>query len=473
MTDANDLAYLSAADALDRFRRRVLSPVELMEAVIARAEATEPVINAFTDTYFEEALEQAGAAADAYAAGRARPLEGLPVAVKDEDFIAGQRTTNGSLLFADHVADETGPVAARIIEAGGIVHARSAAPEFSMTIVTWSLLHGITRNPWNSDLTPGGSSGGSGAALAAGSAVLASGSDIGGSIRIPASMNGVVGFKAPFGRVPEPWPWNREPFLASGPLARTVADTALFQNVVSGPLPGNLWSLPGLDLPERFPPAGGMRIALSADLGYFEVDADVAAAIDGAAERLRAVGLRVDPIRLDWDERLLEIAEEHLTFLMGAILRRDLTDGWEDRVTPYAREFFERPSVTVDRWIDGWSFLDDTYRELEAKTFAAGYDALICPTLTTTAVPAGWGHPGEGGAVPLIEALAVVMTYPFNALGRLPVLDVPAGISPSTGVPVGMQIVGPPDADPVPFRIGAALEAADGPLFERARPDLP
>jgi Asp-tRNA(Asn)/Glu-tRNA(Gln) amidotransferase A subunit family amidase len=473
MTDTRDLAYLSAAEALGRFRRRDLSPVEVMEAVIARAEATEPVINAFTDTYFDRALEQAAAAAGAYAAGTARPLEGLPVAVKDEDDIAGQRTTNGSLLFADHVADETGPAAARILEAGGIVHARSAAPEFSMTIVTWSLLHGITRNPWNPVLTPGGSSGGSGAALAAGSAALASGSDIGGSIRIPASMNGVVGFKAPFGRVPEPWPWNREPFLSSGPLGRTVADTALFQNVLSGPLPGNLWSLPRVEVPAR--PAGvdGLRIALSPDLGYFDVAADVAAAIDGAAGRLRSLGARVDPVRLDWDERLLEVAEEHLTFLMGAILRRELTEGWEDRVTPYAREFFERPPVTVERWIDGWAFLDETYRELEAKTFAAGYDALICPTLTTTAVPAGWGHPGEGPAVPLIEALAVAMTYPFNALGRLPVLDVPVGISPSTGVPIGMQIVGPPEADPVPFRVGAALEAADGPLFDRARPDLP
>ena len=471
MTD--DLVYLSAAEALDRFRRRDLSPVELMEAVIARAEATEPVVNALTDTYFEEALEQASAAAEAYAAGRARPLDGLPVAVKDEDFIAGQRTTNGSLLWADAVAEETGPVAARILEAGGIVHARSAAPEFSMTIVTWSLLHGITRNPWNPRLTPGGSSGGSGAALASGSATLASGSDIGGSIRIPASMNGVVGFKGPFGRVPEPWPWNREPFLASGPLARTVADAALFQNVLSGPLPGNLWSLPSLDLPDHFPPVGGMRIALSTDLGYFAVDADVIAAVEGAAERLGSLGARVDPIRLGWDERLLEVAEEHLTFLMGAILRRELTDGWEDLVTPYAREFFERPPVTVDRWIDGWAFLDEAYRDLEAAVFAAGYDALICPTLTTTAIPAGWGHPEEGSPVPLIEALAVAMTYPFNALGRLPVLDVPAGISPSTGVPVGMQIVGPPDADPVPFRVGGALEAADGPLFERARPDLP
>jgi Asp-tRNA(Asn)/Glu-tRNA(Gln) amidotransferase A subunit family amidase len=473
MIDTDDLAYLSAAEALDRFRRRALSPVELMEVVIARAEATEPVINAFTDTFFDRALEQASAAADAYTTGRARPLEGLPVAVKDEDDIAGQRTTNGSLLFADRVAEDTGPVAARILGAGGIVHARSAAPEFSMTIVTWSLLHGITRNPWNPGLTPGGSSGGSGASLAAGSAALASGSDIGGSIRIPASMNGIVGFKAPFGRVPEPWPWNREPFLSSGPLARTVADTALFQNVLAGPLPGNLWSLPRLDLPDRFPPAAGMRIALSADLGYFEVDADVAAAVDGAAERLRSLGARVDPIRLDWDERFLDVAEEHLSFLMGAILRRELTDGWEDLVTSYAREFFERPPVTVDRWIDGWAFLDDAYRELEAKTFAAGYDALICPTLTTTAVPAGWGHPDEGRPVPLIEALAVAMTYPFNALGRLPVLDVPAAISPTTGVPIGIQIVGPPASDPVPFRIGAALEAAAGPLFRRARPALP
>ncbi len=468
-----DLAHLSAAEALGRFRRLDLSPVELMESVLERAETTESQINAFTATFFEQALDRAASAADAYATGTARPLEGIPVAVKDEDFIAGQRTTQGSVMFADYVADKTSPMSQRVLDAGGIVHARTTTPEFSMAIITWSFLHGITRNPWNPDLTPGGSSGGAGAGLAAGSTTLATGSDIGGSIRIPASMNGIVGFKAPFGRVPETWPWNREPYLASGPLARTVADTALLQNVISGPLPGNMWSSPSLELPESFPSIEGMRIALSPDLGYFEVDAGILASLDAAADRLGALGASVERVDLDWDHGIKDAAEDHLSFQMGAVLRRELPEGWEDQATPYVREFFERPPVSVERWIDGWQYMDRVYRELEEKTFAAGFDAVICPTLTTTAIPADWGHPDTGETIPFDETLEVAMTYPFNALGRLPVLDLPIGISPETGVPIGMQIVGPVDQDHVPFRVGAALEAADGPLFERFRPDGP
>ena len=466
----SDLAYLSAAEALNRFRRLDLSPVEFMEAVLARGAATEPRINAFTATFGEQALDEAASAADAYVAGTARPLEGIPVAVKDEDYIAGQHSTMGSLLFADNIAEETSPLAQRVLDAGAIVHARTTTPEFSTNIVTWSLLHGITRNPWNPEFTSGGSSGGAGASLAAGSTTLSTGSDIGGSIRIPASMNGVVGFKAPFGRVPEVWPWNREPYVASGPLARTVADTALLQNVISGPLLGNMWSSPPLELPDSYPPVEGMRIALSPDLGYFEVDADILAALESAAERLRSLGASVERIDLDWTHRIKEVAEEHLFFQMGAVLRAELPEGWEDRVTSYVADYFAQDPVTVEQWIDGWQHMDGVYRELEEKTFVSGFDAMICPTLATTAIPADWGHPDTGEAVPLDQALEVAMTYPFNALGRLPVLDVPIGISSDTGVPIGVQIVGPVEQDQVPFRVGAALEAVEGPLFERMRP---
>ncbi len=468
----SELAYLSAVDALARFRALEVSPAEVLEALIDRAAAVEPHINAFTDTFFDTALPRARAAADAYAAGTARPLEGLAVAVKDEDWIAGQRTPNGSLLFADFVPEITSPVSRRILDAGGIVHARAAAPEFSMTVVTWSLLNGVTRNPWNLALTPGGSSGGSGAALAAGSTTLATGSDIGGSIRIPASMNGVVGFKPPFGRVPEMPPWNREPFLASGPLARTVADAILLQNVMSGPRPGDLWSLRRLDLPARFPSLDGMRIALSPDLGYFGVDAGTVAALEDAAGRLRDLGATVEPVELPWEHGLMDAVEDHLSFQMGTVMRRELPSGWEDRVTSYVRDFFERPEVSVERWIAAWERIDTAYGEFETVTFSAGFDAVICPTLTTTDVPADWGHPDTGESVPLGEALEVAMTYPFNALGRLPVLDVPIGIDARTGVPIGMQIVGPIERDEIPFGVGAALEAADGPLFERERPQL-
>ncbi|MCP3995102.1 MAG: amidase [bacterium] len=469
---SGDLADLSATEALTRFRSLELSPLELLDALIERANATEPVVNAFTDTYFEQAKEQAAAAADAYARGTARPLEGIAIAVKDEDVIAGQRTTMGSKLLEDWIPEETSPLAQRILDAGAIVHARSAAPEFSMVIFTWSFLHGVTRNPWNPAITPGGSSGGSGAALAAGSTTLATGSDIGGSIRIPASMCGVVGFKPPWGRVPEIPPWNRDLFLASGPLAKTVADAALLQNSISGPVAGDMYGLPRLELPDRFPSMDGMRVALSLDLGLFAPDAEVAGAVGDAASQLQELGAEVEPISLEWGPNLLDAAEDHLSFLMGSIMRADLTDGWESRVTPYVREFFERPTVSTEQWIADWEVMDQAYLELDRKVFGAGFDALICPTLTTTVIPANWGHPETGIPASLNEIYSVAMTIPFNVLGRLPVLDIPAGIAPSTGVPVGMQIVGPMNRDDVPFRIGAALEEAKGSLLGRERPPV-
>ena len=467
---SDELAYLSATEAVARFRSRELSPVELLDAVIARAEATEPHINAFMDTYFDEARAQAGIAADAYVAGTARTLEGLPVAVKDEPRIAGRRWTQGSLLFKDEIADGTDPIAQRVLDAGGIAHAHTATPEFSMAIVTWTHLHGITRSPWNLALTCGGSSGGSGASLAAGSSTLATGSDIGGSIRIPAAMNGLVGFKPPWGRVPELWPWNREPYAASGPLGRSVADVIMFENVISGPLVGDMYSLPPLELPTESSPVAGMRIALSPDLGYFNPDQEIVEALEGAAAQLRDLGADVDRVEMNWTDQAFETAQTHLSFQSGEILGRVIPDPADERLTPYVRELLELPPVSTGEWMESWRYGDEMYAELQRKVFLAGYDALMCPTVVTTSIAADFGHPDSDAKGDLSQMLDLVMTYPFNILGKLPVVNMPIGIAPSTGVPIGMQIVGPPDADAVPFRVALSLEAANGEFFETKRP---
>ena len=271
-----DLHYLTATEALRLFRSRELSPAELMAAVIARAEAVEPAINAFAETRYEQAMDQAREAEARYA-GRGPepgPLEGLPVAVKEEAPIEGQRNTLGSVPLRDVVADHTAVFVQRIIDAGGIVHARSTTPEFSCAPFTWTKLWGVTRNPWNTAYSPGGSSGGSAAALAAGSATLATGSDIGGSIRIPASFCGVTGFKPPYGRVPELEIFNLDHYCHEGPLARNVADCALLQNVIAGPHWSDVASLrPKLEIPAQLEPVAGLRIALSTDLGCYDVDA--------------------------------------------------------------------------------------------------------------------------------------------------------------------------------------------------------
>jgi len=283
----SDLAYIPASDALAKFRSRELSPVELMQATIDRAKSVEPAIGAFADQFFDDALEAAQEAEARYTGRSAdpRPLEGLPVSIKDEEAQTGRRNTNASLIFQDHIADHNSPIVERVLEAGGIVHARTRTPEFSCMPFTHSRLWGVTHNPWNLAFDVGGSSGGAAASLASGTSSLASGSDIGGSIRIPASCCGVVGFKPPFGRVPQGTPFNLDQYCHVGPLARTVADCSLFENAIAGPHPADIVSLqPKLELPATFGDIKGWKIAFSPDLGAYEVDTEVAENSRAAAE---------------------------------------------------------------------------------------------------------------------------------------------------------------------------------------------
>ena len=205
-----ELCYLSASEALAYFRDRRLSPVELLKAVIYRSESVEPSINAFADRYFEEALTAAKRAEQRYAGYGPSPrrLEGIPVAIKDDANIKSKRVTQGSLIYKDRISTFTDTHVVRLKRAGGIVHARTTCPEFCAAWITDSRLHGLTRCPWNTEYTPGGSSGGSAAALAAGTTLLATGSDSAGSIRQPASICGVVGYKPPHGRIPASPPFN-------------------------------------------------------------------------------------------------------------------------------------------------------------------------------------------------------------------------------------------------------------------------
>ena len=241
MSGGDELCMMTAGEALAAFRARRLSPVELMQAVIARVERVNPTLNAFTYTFFERALEQARRAEAKYfkSDGRPRPLEGIPVAIKDLHPVKGEITTFGSKAFADNRPDHTAPTVARLLRAGAIMHARTTTPE-SPSGTTYSALWGVTRNPWNTAYSPGGSSGGAGAALASGMTMLADGTDAGGSIRIPASACGLIGYKPPFGRNPLERDFPRESILQYGPLTRAVGDAALMQNVMSGPHPEDL-----------------------------------------------------------------------------------------------------------------------------------------------------------------------------------------------------------------------------------------
>ena len=456
-----DLCYLSANEALRLFRDRQLSPVELAEAVIARAEAVEPAINAFAEVHYEQALAQARAAERRYAgnAQKAGPLDGLLVAVKEEAPIAGQRNTLGSLPLRDVVADQTAVFVQRIIDAGGIVHARTTTPEFSCAPVTWTKLWGVTRNPWHTAYSPGGSSGGSAAALAAGTTTLATGSDIGGSIRIPASFCGIVGFKPPYGRVPEVEIFNLDHYCHEGPMARTVADCALLENVIAGPDPSDVASLrPKLEIPHRLEPVSGMRIALCPDLGCYEVDADVAANTHAAADRLRDAGATVTEVSLPWQlDMIAQAARIHFGMIFGPSIR-ELYEQHGAELTSYARQFAaEAEDVAKDDFLTGL--------ELESRIYAPlgglleEFDALICPTFAIPALPAEFDVTDAltVNGRPVANWMDVMMTLPFNIASRCPVVSVPSGLS-RDGVPTGLSVVGKTYDDVTAFRVASAHE---------------
>ena len=472
----DDLVYLPAHEALHRFRAKTLSPVELMEATIRRAEATRTPVNALTYTHFDEAMDLARKAEAKYARGaRTGALEGLPVGIKDESAIAGKPCSSGSLLLEDHVATHTSPHNARVLRAGGICHARTATPEFCCAGYTWSKLWGVTRNPWNPAYTPGGSSGGAGASLAAGSSSLATGSDIWGSIRIPASACGVVGFKPPYGRNADDAPFNLDFYCHSGPLARSVTDAALLQNVMSGPSSTDISTLwPKKRLPMTHRPIAGWKIAVSMNLGFYEVDPDVERNTQAALDVFRSLGAEVNEVDLGWTAETLSSAMTYLEHIFGASLSDYLEEG-ADRMTPYARAFASRGRVSkaVD-FVKSLGTVNAMYATL--GPLLQKHDVLVCPTNALPAVVAEFDQsldPLEINGRPVHPILGWMMTVPFNMLSRLPVLSVPSGRA-ATGVPTGIQIVGRPYADASVFRAGLAYETALGGWYGDAasRPQL-
>jgi len=466
-----ELCYLSAADALARFHARTLSPVELMEAIVARSEALEPRINVFTYTFYERALEQARRAEARYAGRGPRPraLEGIPVVVKDENTVKGERTTAGSLAYKDRIDTRTSLSVERILRAGAIMHARSTAPEFACAGVTHSRLWGVTRNPWNPEHTTGGSSGGAGGALAAGMTTLANGSDIWGSIRMPAACCGVLGFKPPYGRVPEDGPFNFDYYCHEGPLARSVADLALLENVMAGPHPEDITSLrPKLRIPGKLGDIAGWRVAYSLDLGFFEVDPEVARNTEAALDRFRELGATVEPVELGWTARTLTGASNHLGHLFGNYVASHLPRH-RDEMTHYARWFgeFGRGTSAQD-FLAAIDIANEMYATL--GPILERHHVLVCPTLAVPAPRADYDPGKDRMQVNGVEVHPVwgwCMTYPFNMMARCPVLAVPSGWA-TNGVPTGIQIVARTYDDVRAFRAAAAYERVF-PLFTADR----
>jgi len=466
--DQADLPYIGAAEALAAFRARDLSPVELLDAVLARAGDVEPEVNAIA-TIRREAAYAAAREAEARYLGRGggepRALEGLPVALKEEQPIAGEPLCEGSLLLDGYIADVTHPVVERVIAAGGVAHVRTTTPEFSAAAFTHSAVWGITRNPWNLDCTPGGSSGGAAAALASGTTTLATGSDIGGSIRIPASFCGVLGYKPPYGRVPALPPFNLDTYCHDGPLARSVADLALLQNVIAGQHPLDPVSLPSAP---ALSPAGavgriaGRRIAWARTIGDTPVEPEIAAATAGMAAALAGMGAVVEEVEIPVSMDLLtRAAFAHYGAIFGASVG-EVAGSREDLLTPYVREFRDRAGAAfAATGVYGGITLES---EINAtvQTVLAPYDAFICPTVATLGLAAGDDFTETRVVVDGVELelyLLAALTPLFNVLSRRPVISVPSGIG-SNGVPMGVQLVGRPYDEATVFDVAGALEAA-------------
>ena len=458
MTDL-DLAYTPATELARRIRVGELSPLEVVENSLARIAEVNPILNCFCFTYPEEAMEKARAAESAVAAGEALgPLHGVPIAIKDLTPTKGKRTTLGSYTHEHWVPDTDAVIVEKLLAAGAILVGKTNTPEFAYSSFTESPLWGITRNPWNPERSPGGSSGGSGAAVASGCVPLAEGSDMGGSVRIPAALCGIAGLKPSFGRIPfEILPSQFDQISHFGPLARTVGDIALFLGVTQGPDERDIQTQkPALHIP--IPPPtdlSGMSLALCPDLGYYALHGEVEANLRAAAEGLREAGATVTEVELDWDVSINRAWHNHWAVYLAAFFGDHLED-WRESMDPAVAALMDKGLAMSAVDFKRLEFIR-TRQWQSLAPILVEHDALLCPTMAQPAKPVGAGDeevsagPGEG------RFHGYDMTELFNFVSQCPAFSVPSGFT-ADGLPTAMQIIGRRFDDIGVLRIGAALE---------------
>jgi aspartyl-tRNA(Asn)/glutamyl-tRNA(Gln) amidotransferase subunit A len=387
-------------------------------------------------------------------------LHGVPFSVKDLILTSGVRTTFGTPLYRDNVPTEDAPTVARLKAAGAILIGKTNTPTFCWVGITDNLLFGVTRNPWNPQRTPGGSSGGAAAAVAAGLGPLALGTDGGGSIRKPAAFCGIVGHKPSYGRWPI-YPHGTTWSLSSvGPMTRTVQDAALMMNACAGPDERDQYSLPadGVDYVKALRGSiKGLRVAYSDTLGFAPaVDPQVRQATTAAARAFRELGCVVDSVDPGWPSpwecwRFLFLGGIG-TRLAPFLHRRDEID---PGLLPVIDELLKSPPT---RYVQAW--MDRLAWGQRAQAFFERWDLLLCPTVATAAFELGILWPTHVDGKPVDREAGSAFTFPFNMTGQ-PAATVPCGFT-RDGLPIGLQIVGRRFADATVLRAAAA--------FERARP---
>ncbi|MGH7439335.1 MAG: amidase [Polyangiaceae bacterium] len=468
MAGAGDPLHLTLVELCEALRARTLSPVELMDATLARIATTHGQLNAVVALREREALfAEARASEERLGRGQGRPLEGIPLGVKDLEDAAGLLATHGSLLFRDRVAVADSIQVERLKGAGAIVVGKTNAPEFGHTAITKNLVYGVTRSPWDPERTPGGSSGGSSAALAGEVLPLVTASDGGGSIRIPASFTGAFGLKPSYGRVPV-GPralWSHGTTVVYGPITKTVSDAALFLDQVAGHDPRDPSSLPhpGLSyarvVEEALPP--GTRFAFSIDLGRAVVQSDVAAAVTDAAKEFERQGHIVTDLRMGPESAPPDLAA-YWGLLSSWEAAADLGPLVETQSSRFARSFLEGLRFAMGLTNGWWGELG------RARAAMAGWcahvfekhDLLITPTVPYDPPPAKGPFPAETEGRRQPTAGVASFTIPFN-MSWNPAATVRAGLS-RAGLPIGMQIVGPMHREDLVLRAARA--------FERERP---
>jgi amidase len=469
--DSSDLVYLPACELLRLFHAKKLSPVEVLRAQIERIHSIGQQVNALTHVHFDEAMVAARESEGRYMRGEPRPLEGITVALKDEYDRAGWITTAGSKLFADDEKKQNHPVVDKLLDAGAVLHVQTTAPEFYLLGVTWSDLWGVTRNPWNLAYTPGGSSGGSAAALASGMTTLATGSDMGGSIRIPCALTGLYGFKPPYGRVASPGESGLLVHASHGPMARNFVDMVLLQNVMSGAVPGSLTAIkPKLDLPLDYPTITGWKIAFDMTQGWAQLDVDVRSATFDALRALERAGAVIEEVDLKLATSSLEIRDAIEKALFSTALGAELAElaPQTTHLTTYAQRFVRIAAKMSPK--DAHEAAEAAMRihdALQQLVFQQGFKALVCPTVATTRIPADFDPTSDELIIngkKLDPYAGWFLTSVFSLLNWYPVINAPTGYA-RNGLPTGIQIVAAPYDDIAAATVASAYSYAATDFF--------
>jgi amidase len=458
-----DLRFTPAAELVSLYRRKAVSPLEVARAVLAQVERVNPEVNAYCTVAADQALRAARAATGALMRRGATlgPLHGVPVSIKDLTPTKGIRTTWGSRIFEQHVPDHDALVVERLKTAGAIVIGKTNTPEFGAGANTFNAVFGATRNPWNPKLTCGGSTGGGAVALATGMGPLAQGSDLGGSLRIPAAFCGVVGLRPSPGLVPV-WPndlaWD--PYSVQGPMARTVADVALMLGAIAGPdrrvpisYATDTRAFAGA---VKRPGVRGLRIAWSPDLGITPVDADVERVAGDATKVFRTLGARVDRAHPDFGD-VLEIVQVSRGARMAAVHAEKLPK-WRDVMQDNLVKNIEY-GLTLTAADIGRAERLRTALYHRVRTFLERYDLVVTPTAAVPPFPVETVSPTEINGRPMESYIQwVLLTYAFTVVS-LPAISVPCGFT-RDGLPVGLQIVGRWRDEVSVLRAAAAFEQA-------------